>query len=440
MHKSIKGLVLFAAITAITVLTVFFISSCAKDERAKEVKKEDAATAKKYDFETPDVCSGCHNVIFSQWKSTMHANAFTDPLYLKEAELAGKEAGEEVQQFCHSCHAPAAALMGKVPTDISKSSKIVEITKLGVFCDFCHTVKSSRGIGNPKAEVITGNVKRGPYKDSYSPYHESEYSELHTKAEFCGMCHDVYHPVNKLPIEQTYTEWKEGPYSKEGIVCQDCHMTPGPQITKPNPGVVATGGPHRDHWWTHNFIGANVFMARYLGNEEVAIQAEERLKSAAKMEFGSASVSANKVSLPITITNVGAGHKLPTGLTELRHMWIELVVKDSKGNTIYSSGVLSPDGALPQNTKIFYTIIGDKQGKPTLKIWEAEKILMDNRIPPRQSATETFEFDLPPGATGPFNAEARLLYRSVFQEVVDKLFEDKPRVPAVEMTKATTSF
>ena len=430
-HAARKGLGAILVLLLISLLVV--ASSCSS---TKTPTKTTEATSEKpnkpqYAFENPAACSGCHDLLFSQWRSTMHANAFTDPFYWKEAELAGKEAGEAIRNFCHSCHSPGGTLLGKIPADAAKAS---EIAKAGVFCDFCHTVTSSKGIGNASYIVKTGEVKRGPYKDSYSPYHLTEYSEFHTKAEFCGMCHDVYHPINGLRIEETYTEWKNSPYAAKGIVCQDCHMTPGPGVTKPNPGVVAVGGPNRDHFWTHHTIGANVFMANYLKLPETARLALERLRSAARLT-ASVSRAANKASLKVTVTNVGAGHKLPTGLTEMRHMWLEVVAKDAKGTVIYSSGVLDAKRNLPEGTKIYYTVLGDKNGKPTVKVWEAEKILLDTRIPPGQSKTEEYAFEIPSGAPAPYTVTVRLLYRSAFQDVIDKLFEDKPQVPEVEMAK-----
>ena len=92
------------------------------------------------------------------------------------------------------------------------------------------------------------------------------------------MCHDVRHPVNNMHLEATYTEWKDGPYADEGVTCQDCHMTPGPGVTKPNPGQVAVRGPQRDHMYTMTFAGGNVGLGE-------ASRAEANLKAAAKLEL-----------------------------------------------------------------------------------------------------------------------------------------------------------
>ena len=121
--------------------------------------------------------------------------------------------------------------------------------------------------------VDPGPVKRGPYRDSDSPYHETEYSELHTKSEFCANCHNVFHPSNNFPIEDTYREWKTSVYAQAGIQCQDCHMMPVEKaieaartLVRPaNPGRAAMGGPQREQVFTHEFVGANAVVTELLG-------------------------------------------------------------------------------------------------------------------------------------------------------------------------------
>lgn len=433
VKRSLRGLIA----TAVLIAMLLSLQSCAK--KAPQSPEKDTGEVKKtISFEMPESCRGCHPVIFSQWQQSLHTIAFIDPLYWAEAELAGKEAGEEVRNFCHSCHAAAATMFEKIPADARKASPLA---KAGVPCDLCHTITKVKKIGNKQIEVETeSNTKRGPYKDSYSPYHLTEYSELHTKAEFCAACHNVYHPENNLPIEVPYDEWKEGPYSKEGIVCQDCHMTPGPQVTKPNPGQVAIGGPVREHYYTHSTVGGNAFITGYMGNKEGQQIAIERLKSAAKLEITQASINDNKVTVDVKITNVGAGHKLPTGLTIMRQMWLHLVVKDSSGKIIFESGKLDANGNLPDDARIFNTVYADKNGKPTEKVWEAVKILKDHRVPPKGSLTESFEFELPANTQKPLTITVELLYRSAPQHIVDKLMKDKPKVPVILMTSATKTF
>ncbi len=415
---------------------VFLSLSCAK--KAEETKVPEAAktSQEKPEFDEPKICGGCHTEIFSQWKGDMHHTALIDPLYVAEAELAGKEAGEEVKQFCHSCHSPVGVLRGEVFGAIDNASLIA---KEGVFCDFCHTVKGAKGTGNASYISEPGNTKRGPFKDSNSPYHDSAYSELHTKAEFCGMCHDVLHPANKLPIEQTYTEWKKGPYAKLGIQCQDCHMTPGPGVTKPNPGQAATTGPKRPMIYTHYVVGGNIMMTKFFGYKEHARLAEERLKAAASIGVKAQFPAGKSGRVDVIVTNKGAGHYLPTGLTETRQMWIHLTVFDASGKVIFESGWLDKKGKIDPDATLYHTVLGTKDGKPTIKVWEATQILSDNRIPPKKSKVETYSVPVPRGAKKPFKVVVILKYRGAPQEVIDEVLgKYKFVVPVVEMAKAQT--
>ena len=40
----------------------------------------------------------------------------------------------------------------------------------------------------------------------------------------------------------------------------------------------------------------------------------------------------------VNIKNTGCGHYLPTGLTELRQMWLEISVTDAEGKIVYLDG------------------------------------------------------------------------------------------------------
>lgn len=424
---------------SLLILVVFLASSCGKSsgEKKKAEKKESPEElVKKYPYEKPEVCRGCHPEMFEQWQGTMHSIAFTDPLYLAEAELAGEEAGSEVENFCHTCHGPVAVLRGQV-----NGYKMADsVAKRGVFCDFCHTVEAHKKIGNGRYVPDPGIVKRGPFKDSVSPYHDTAYSELHTKSEFCGICHNVNHPANGLPIEATFTEWKKSPYAKAGIQCPDCHMTPTPGPVKSNPGRAAITGPKRSLIYTHNFVGGNVFMTTFLKAPEKAKLAEERLKAAASLRIKSPSSFARGKSnkLEVVVTNKGAGHYLPTGLTEVREVWLYVVMKDSRGNIVFESGALDREGALDyENTSVFRTVLGDKKGQPTAKVWEAESILEDHRVPPKKSLTEVYAVRIPPDVKGPFKVIATLKHRSAPQPLVDKLLgKGKFEVPVVDMVTA----
>jgi nitrate/TMAO reductase-like tetraheme cytochrome c subunit len=362
------------------------------------------------EFQSAEGC-GCHAALYEQWRESMHAKALTDPLYLYKLAEAEKATNGALGPFCNSCHAPVAVMAGELTS--TGLSKVSQQGKEGVTCDLCHQVVGTEGrIGNTSLKVQADGVKRAQLKDSRSPAHATAYSAFHESAEFCGNCHDVYHPVNGLLLEATYTEWKNGPYAKEGIVCQDCHMTPGPGVTKPNPGKAAAGGPEREHIYMMTFAGGNVG----LGD---AARAEERLKAAAKIDIDIPDViePGRKAKAVVKVTNVGAGHYLPTGLTDVRQMWLEVKALDASGKEI--AGTRHEYG----------TVFKDAKGNYPAQIWDAVAIQSDDRIPPRESSTDEVAFTMPDGAV---TIQAALYYRSAPEEMAKKAGVE---IPTTEMAK-----
>lgn len=353
----------------------------------------------------PSMACLCHQRLIGQWQDSMHAKALSDPLYRAKRDEALKATDGALAPFCDSCHGPVATMAGE---DAGALDKISTSSRQAVFCDFCHQVKgTNKKLGNASYIVDPSGTKRAQLKDPESYMHPTAYSEFHTKAEFCGMCHNVDHPVNGMHLEATYTEWKNSPYAKSGIVCQDCHMTPGPGIKKPNPGQAASGAPKREHLYDMTFIGANVA----LGD---AKRATQNLKSAAKLELilPKDVKAGTTVKAGATITNVGAGHYLPTGLTEVRRMWLEVKATDANGNTVLSA------------RRDFVTELKDAKGNHPVELWDAVGIHRDDRIPPMKSVASTYEFTMPEDK--PVTVRATLYYRSVPEELAEKAGVEVP--------------
>lgn len=190
-------------------------------------------------------------------------------------------------------------------------------------------------------------------------------------------------------------------------------MTPGPGVTKPNPGVAATGAPKkREHISTHYMSGGNVFAMRQAGFDKHASLAEEQLKAAASLFLGLPEKVGpfQPTNVNVRIRNDGAGHYLPTGLTTFKDMWLEVVVTDGGGRVIYQNGVLDSQGKIPANSVVFKTTFADADGNETSNLWEAAKILADHRIPPQQYVDEYIEIPGVP-VPGVLKVQVRLLYR-----------------------------
>jgi len=345
-------------------------------------------------FDSADSCA-CHTVFRQQWSASMHAKAITDPLYIYKRNKGDEETNGAVGKFCDGCHAPVAIMAGE---DASSAEKLPAQSKEGVGCAFCHQVSgSTTPIGNTSVEVTPDGARRAQLEDAQAP-HPVAYSKFHTTAEFCGNCHNVNHPANGLALEATYTEWKNSPYAKDGIVCQDCHMTPGVGPAK-NPGSAALGAPERPHIFNMTFAGGNVG----LGDSKLA---EERLRGAATLSisFDNHVVpKGSKATATVTLANSGAGHYLPTGLTDMRQMWLVVTATTGAGA---EKELFRRD---------FGTIFADDAGNAPVEIWAATRVRSDDRIPPKESITEKITF-LQEDATAT-TVEAALYYRSASPEI-----------------------
>jgi len=416
------------------------------------INTESGLPVKPGDFESSSICAGCHADIYQQWKGSMHSNAFIDPVFQALWKLGETETKGFTRQLCGGCH----SAVGVVSNDIvfkDGEFQASDIAKEGVHCDLCHTVKESAFLETPTYEpqnasliVAPGNVKRGPYKDSESPQHECAYSELHTQSKFCANCHQVFHPVSNFHIERTYDEWKFSVYAQKGIQCQDCHMMPvdkaiqaAQTLTRPqNPGQPCVIGPQRENMFTHEFVGANFTVPALLGHKQHAEMAEKRLKSAAALELKVPESAKAGLVLPLSVkvTNVGAGHNLPTSLTEVRQMWLDVKVTDAGGREIYRSGSLDAQGDLRDDARVFNAYAVDAQGKHTVKHWEIARFEYIKTIPAKGSMTEEFLFLLPPDARGPLDVKAVLRYRSYPQSLANALLgKSAPTLPIVDMVE-----
>ena len=382
-------------------------------------------------FENPRNCVGCHRDIYAAWSQSMHrfawGNAFYQPDYLQASE----DTGGLTNIFCGECHTPTGVRTGQLPPP--DGSLMDDTSVQGVSCDYCHTVQEVVEPVNVRTISDPGRVKRGPRGDGRSPYHQVLYSEIHTREAFCGACHNVIHPTSGTVVIDTYNDWQGGPYAAQGIRCQDCHMTPGPGVEK-NPGKSSPLGQTRDHVATHSFSGGSVFFHEQFGNDKGAELARQMLTAAAELEI-EFTRSENGVELLTRIKNVGAGHKIPTGVTYIRKMWLEVTAVNAAGEVLYRSGHIVEGNHVDPEAVLYQKMFRDAQGNLTSKSWLAEEIAYDRRIPAQGYDEQVFQIPTGPG-DDQAHISVRLLYRSMSQEFANKLGILGIEVPAIEMTRA----
>ncbi len=412
------------------------------------------------EFFDPGACAACHLDIFNQWKGSMMGNAWRDPVFtaVYKSYLEKSKTDHEKQEtgMCSRCHTPAGYVSDEGARYLT--GEISAAGAGGVYCDVCHRAGRSAGVGNGAFILEHGKpgTKFGPRDDSVSPFHGTKYSELHTRSELCGMCHDVAHAHNVMPIEDTYSEWRASPYNTgdpgTSTHCQDCHMRQTPHVAATGitqlpdtPGFAALegmGAKRRSHVWQHWFVGGNAAATELLGNAPWAKMAKDRLSKAATVSIGEPRRKARPGELlrfEVRVDNVGAGHYLPTGLTFVRQMWLHVTARDREGKALYESGSVDAEGNIDPEAVIYKTVLGEggKERKPTFFLPAAVQVLSDKRISPRGYSVEPYAFPLPESAQGEIEIEATLRYRSAPQFLINELLGEKaPTLPIVDM--ATT--
>lgn len=356
------------------MLFVFFVSVLLSFAfSSTQAQKQKVAANKKQLFSPSAYCGGCHQDIYKKWKNSLHAKAaLDDPIFDAAYMEAMKFSGGQAKTLCLKCHAPTVLVT-------KDYDAMLAITKEGIPCDFCHTVKSvSPGKENPFV-FSDGKTKFGPYKGAQSPVHETMYSPLHEKGEFCGSCHQLN--KNGIEILSTYTEWKNGPYAKKGVHCQSCHM---PRSA----GKV---------------VDPSIKKSKFIMNlhDVQGGHSVEQLKKAVSVKLTSITRVGNEVQVVVTLKNRGSGHKVPTGMPT-RELVLQLTA-------------VTGEATLFTGEKVFKKVLADKKGKVLRTEAEimlnATKITQDNRLAPMKDVPVKFSFYHK--EDGKITVSAKLFYRYV---------------------------
>lgn len=341
------------------------------------------------DFSPAEKCGSCHVEVYQQWQTSNHSRAATDPVFWQFFQQAVRDLNSSASDLCLTCHLPVATVVKEVPLTgpLSFPLKLSPVAKEGVTCDFCHTISGNENLGKGISvgayrypRMGKTDIKYGVHADASTPNHGTEVSAFLESPEFCGICHKFTHPVLEQTWQDTYAEWRNSPYAKEGRRCQDCHM---PQYT----GRSATDGPERDNLYGHVFPGGHSEMVKKVAT--VTLWAQVNQKS-----------GNSNVTIKALVTNVGSGHLMPTGMPGIRQMWLEVVVKNAKGVELFAKK--APFGI---------ELLG-ADGNPTMP-WKAVRIGKDTRIAPRKSRETLLEFALPERDFGPLEVKSAVYYRQV---------------------------
>ena len=404
------------------------------------------------EFTPPSACRDCHEKQYDEWNGSIHSLSFRDPVYQGELNKAVKAVGHDVARQCEGCHSPAGMVTGEIKGP--GYAGLGDMALAGVSCDICHSISGDTHWQTPSHEPENGSfvlspgidtgaggklVKRGPVKpsgDCGGGFHECVESERHAKADLCASCHQVYHYDTHYPIEATYLEWKHGPYAQKDIHCQDCHMVENEVFQRT---ADTFSKPQRSEY-RHFFNGANYLLAflaaeaaKRSGDNTLADasmkqyeMAVGRLKSAAGLEITPVYRDGKLAEVKVRVKNLRAGHNLPTSLTNVRQLWLEVAAKDQDGKVVMSSGTVKPDGGLPDNARLFNS---DGMGNDfhfAIDPWVVTGFSRHETIPPRGYKDVYYGIHVMPGVTA-VSFEVKLRYRQAEQKVAEALLAAVPK-------------
>lgn len=418
------------------ILLVLFVFSFKLPSQGEGDKK---GAFKYKDFQKPEYCQGCHNDFYQQWSQAMMSQAYThhwDEIEYFKLAVAHAEANPELKDVvdgCNGCHTPMAYLAGDVtPPRPEEGSRANE----SVSCEVCHLIKGIEGdtAYNFNWVIEPGQTKYSSRKgEVQSPNHKIIATDLHSSTKICGSCHNEKSPFGAW-VKSTQLEWEEGPYAKENVMCQDCHM---PDTEMKTAKMGATYPDAR----MHLFNGAHD-PGKVRGTIELRIQPDIR-----------ETVPGEVVVLTVTAFNQKTGHKFPTGSVEDRIVWLHVEAEDEAGNTYHipvdrkgfegeeytiASDVLAyqdmgiPLGIenfegvrredVPIGDRIFRMPYFDPEGRMTLMQWNTASLGVDYRIGPRETKAETYTFELPfEVEPGKLKVKAEMYYRLLVKPVGEYL-------------------
>jgi hypothetical protein len=382
-------------------------------------------------------CGHCMSPSFGEWRNTAHAGSGTNPRFFSMYNGSDVKGTKPVlpgykNDFpgtagnCATCHAPGAAADAPFTTDMNS---LAGVNREGVFCEFCHKVGAV--YINPATGRPYNNAPGVVSMRLYRPFGDDQiffgtvddvtrrvsYLPVERRSEFCAPCHQF--SFWGTPIYESFREWKESPFPAQGVECQSCHMASGlsPIFCLPEKGGLSRN-PQR--------------LASHL---DLGVKDLDFMQATVQMKLTAQRVPTG-VQATVTLTNVLAGHHVPTDFPG-RHMLLTATATDAQGRAL----VLQDGSKVPEwggdlagrPGRAYAKILRDvATGElPVVSYWKRSQIVSDNRIPAYGSDVSRYTFVASQTGSA-VKVTARLIFRRLFQATAKAKGWDAPDIVMAE--------
>lgn len=301
------------------------------------------------DYRSARWCQECHPTHYAEWEQSMHRYAAHSPVFDHMTARAVRDTAGGNGAFCTGCHSPLGTMDGEPGTTMAEDRS--DISLEGVSCVVCHqAVAVEAPIGNTSISIDLEAPIQGPFGSDMPAGHPSSKGEVIDTPELCGSCHDVF-AFPGLRIEEAYTEYIESPAAEEGVRCQDCHMGPTPGIPGERPigkAAVVYGMEFPDRpLSSHRFVGPDYSLLdgfpysdvdrSAAATAELQTRIQTLLENAVQITAVNFEPGGTGSSLEVVLESLTPGHRVPTGFTSERQLWVHVRVIDG-GEVLWESG------------------------------------------------------------------------------------------------------
>ena len=440
-----------------------------------------------------DYCMKCHKDAFDGWFHSAHHNSsFNNRPYLASVretrQVSLKRDGNtQAARWCAGCHDLVPFFSGAFD-DPNYDDVSDPTSQAGITCTSCHSITNVNNTRGNAAYTIEEPVHY-PFAYSDNPILQwvnqtlvKAKPEMHKKTflkpvikdvKFCSTCHKVGLPYGL----NHYRDFVRGqnhydPFLLSGVsghgarsfyypdvaktTCTECHMELKPFTDFGAKDFDAKGGREiHDHF----FIGANTGLAAIQGDREAAERharflADKKVrvdvfglreggtidgKLVAPLRPESPTLRpGGKYLVEVVVRTLGVGHLFSQGTVDSNEIWVELAAR-SDSKVIGHSGGIGPDGMVDPFAHFINVYMLDRFGNRIDRRNPQDIFvpLYNKQIPPGAGQVVHFGLEVPEGATGPIELEAKVNYRKFDRTYMDHVYGKGkgPELPIVMMAR-----